>query len=110
MSRVKEGDRVRVVSRPITEQDRTVYGYYAHMKGLTGTVENIYSKDEVAVKVDIESLSKIPGDLHKDATKRMRERFTESVGEEARKQLAKEELEFVPHYMLLVRAEDLEQV
>ncbi|MBS1713552.1 MAG: hypothetical protein JST30_04370 [Armatimonadetes bacterium] len=109
MSRVKEGDRVRVVSRPITEQDRTVYGYYEHMKGLTGIVENVYGKDEVAVKVDLDCLPKIPADLHKDATRRMRERFTESVGEEARKQLSKEELEFVPHYMLLVRAEDLEK-
>ena len=110
MSRVKEGDQVRVVSRPITDQDRTVFGYYEHMKGLTGTVENIYSKDEVAVKVDLACLAKIPADLHKDATKRMRERFTESVGEEARKQLSKEELEFVPHYMLIVRSEDLEKV
>jgi hypothetical protein len=108
MAKVKEGDHVKVVRRPVTEQDRTVYGYFEHMQGVTGVVEGVYSKDEVAIKVDLDSLTKIPADVHKDATKRMRERFVENVGEEARKQLTKEELEFVPHYVLLVRSDDLE--
>ncbi len=109
MSRVKEGDRVRIVKRELTDQDRKVYGFFDHMQGLTGTVENVYSKDEVAVKIDLAVLSKIPADVHKEATKRMRERFVENVGEEARKQLSKEELDFVPHYVLLVRTDDLEK-
>ena len=110
MSKVKEGDRVRILKRALTEQDKTVYGFFEHMQGLTGVVENVCGKDEVAVKVDLECLPKIPAEVHKDATKKMREKFAETVGEEARKQLTKEELEFVPHYMLLVRADDLEKV
>lgn len=110
MAKVKEGDRVRVVTRELTEQDKKVYGFFDHMQGLTGTVENVYSNNEVAVKVELGVLPKIPADVHKEATKRMRERFSDNVGEEARKSLSKEELEFVPHYMLLVRSEDLEKV
>lgn len=110
MAKVKEGDRVKVVTRELTEQDKKVYGFYEHMQGLTGTVENVYSTDEIAVKVDLDCLPKIPADVHKAATKGMRDRFIENASEEARKQLTKEELEFVPHYMLLVRSDDLEKV
>lgn len=110
MAKVKEGDKVRVVTREITEQDRKVYGLFEHMLGMSGVVENIYSPTEVAVKVDLDCLPKIPADVHKEATKKMRERLTENVGEEARKLMTKEELEFVPHYMILVRQDDLEKI
>lgn len=110
MAKVSEGDRVRVVTRDLTDQDKKVYGFFEHMQGLTGVVENVYSQDEVAIKIDLVSLPKIPAEVHRDATRRMRERFAENVGEEARKLLSKEELEFVPHYVVLVRSDDLEKV
>lgn len=110
MAKVKEGDRVRVVKRAVSEQDKKVYGFFEHMQGLTGVVENIYSPNEVTVKVDLDCLPKVPADVHKEATRRMRERFAENVGEEARKQLTKEELEFTPHYVLLVRSDDLDKI
>lgn len=109
MSKVKEGDRVRIVTRELTEQDKKVYGFFAHMQGLTGVVENVYGKDEVAVKIDLDCLPKIPASVHKDATIKLRERFAENVSEEARRQLTKDELDFVPHYMVLVRQDDLEK-
>ncbi|MBS1724932.1 MAG: hypothetical protein JSS66_18485 [Armatimonadetes bacterium] len=108
MAKLKEGDRVRVVKRPLTEQDKTVYGFFEHMQGLTGVVENVYTTNEVAVKVDLDILPKISADVHREATKKMSDRFLKDAPEEARKQLTKEELEFVPHYVLLVRSEDLE--
>jgi len=110
MAKVKEGDRVRVVKRALTEQDKKVYGFFEHMQGLTGVVENVYSPNEVAVKIDLDCLTKVPADVHKEATKKMRERFVENVGEEARKLLTKEEIEFTPHYVLLVRSDDLDKV
>lgn len=110
MPRLKEGDRVRVVQRPITEQDSKVFMYFPHMAGMTGVVENYYNSNEVAVKIDLESLPKVPSEIHKEATKRMRKKFVESVGEEQRKKLEKEELEFVPHYMALLREADLEKI
>jgi len=107
---IKVGDSVRVLNRPLTEQDSTVHSFFQHMQGLTGVVENVYTKDEVAIKIDLECLPAIQAGVHKAATVRMREKFADSVGEEGRKGLEKHELDFVPHYMLLVREADLEKL
>lgn len=107
---IKEGDRVRVVKRPLVEQDASVHVFFEHMQGLTGTVENVYGKDEIAIKVDLECLPAIQAGVHKAATARMREKFNDSVGEEGRKGLEKSEIEFVPHYMMLLRSSDLEKI
>lgn len=105
----KEGDRVRVVTRPVTEDDREANRYFEHMAGLVGIVQNTYAKDEIAVKVDPESLTKITASVHKESTKRMREKFLNSVSEEQKRQLTAEELNFDAHYMLLCRSDDLEK-
>lgn len=105
----KEGDRVRIAVRPVTEDDRKIGNYYEHMAGLTGIVQNVYGKDEIAVKVDPESLSDVTQDVHKEATRRMREKFLANTPEEQKKQLTQEELNFDAHYMLLVKSADLEK-
>lgn len=105
----KEGDHVRVINRPVTNEDRMTNSYFEHMAGLTGTVQNIYGPNEIAVKVDVDSLSKITNDVHKESVRRMREKFLNSVSEEQKKQLTPEELNFNAHYMMLVRAVDLEK-
>jgi hypothetical protein len=110
MASIKEGDRVRVISRPLTTQDRSVLNFYDHMIGLPGTVANVYGPEEVAVQVDISALPSIPAKVHQDATGRMRKKFADSVGEEQKKALTKEELEFVPNYVILVREKDLEKI
>ena len=106
----KEGDRVRVVLRKVTGSDRSSGRYFAHMAGLTGEVTNVYSPDEVAVKVDLESLPRIQGDVHAEAVRRMRTKFLEQLSEEAKSKLTREELAFSAHYMLLCREDDLERV
>lgn len=105
----KEGDRVRIVDRPVTEDDRKNNQYYEHMVGLVGTVQNIYSDTEVAVKIDPEFMTKITAEVQKEATRRMREKFAANISEEQKKQLSKEELDFEAHYVQLVRAKDLEK-
>lgn len=110
MANWKEGERVRVVSRAVSDEDRKTMRYFEHMAGLTGVVQNVYAGDEIAVKVDLDTLSKVTSDVHAKSTLRMREKFVSSVSEEQRKHLTKEELEFVPHYMLLVQARDLEKI
>lgn len=100
---------MRVVVRNVTEDDRKKSRYFDHMGGLTGTVQNIYADDEIAIKVDQESLSKISEDVHKESTKRMQQRFSREISEEQKKQLTKEELDFQPHYVMLVHAADLEK-
>jgi hypothetical protein len=110
MAKLKEGDRVRVVRRDVTEEDRAANAYFDHMAGLTGVVQNVYGQDQVAVKVDKEQLGAIQADVHKVAVERMREKFLSSVGEEQKKSLTPEELKFSAHYMLLVRSADLERL
>jgi hypothetical protein len=105
----KEGDRVRVVTRPVTDEDRKTNRYYEHMAGLIGTVQNIYSTTEIAVKVDADCLNSVTASVQREATMRMRDKFQSNISEEQKKQLSKEELEFDAHYMQLVQSDDLEK-
>jgi hypothetical protein len=100
------GDRVQVVSRPVTEDDRKKNRYFEHMAGLTGTIQSVYA-EEIAVQVDIDALSDITADVHLTATQRMRQKFVDNVSDEQRRSLTKEELEFNCHYVLLVQGGDL---
>ncbi len=108
--KLSEGDRVRIKTREVTEEDRKTNRYFAHMAGLTGSVQNIYGEKEIAVQIEPESLSKASRDVHKEATNRMRTKFIENVSEVQRKELTKEELDFDTHFMLLVDSNDLEKV
>ncbi len=110
MLKLKEGDQVRIVTRPVTEQDRKVTKYFPHMAGLTGVIANYYNDREIAVKIDIESLGPIPRRVHTDTMNRMRAGFVDDLSEEAKKLFTKEEFAFVPNYVLLVEATDLEKV
>ena len=105
----KEGDRVRVISREVTEEDRKSNRYYEHMVGLVGTVQNIYSDTEIAIKIDPEFMTKVTADVQREATNRMREKFANNISEEQKKQLSKEEMEFEAHYVQLVQTKDLEK-
>ncbi len=109
MAKWKEGDKVKVVTRTVTEDDRKTNRYFDHMAGLVGTIQNIYGPDQIAVKVDKTTLSAIARDVNKEATMRMRTKFTNNISEEQRKQLSPEELEFDTNTMILVRGEDLEK-
>lgn len=109
MATWKEGEHVQIVTRTVTEDDRKSNRYFSHMGGLTGVVQNVYSDDEIAVKMDIPSLSKVSADVHRVSIDRMREKFIGSISEEQKKQLSAEELNFDAHYMLLVRSSDLEK-
>lgn len=109
MANWKEGDRVQIVHRNVTDEDRKKGRYYEHMGGLVGTVQNVYSKEEIAVKIDPESLSDVTRKVHKEATKRMREKFLANISEEQKKQLSSEELNFDANYVLLLQGSDLQK-
>ena len=100
---------MRIVHRKVTDEDRKKNLYYEHMAGLTGVVENVYAKDEIAVKIDQDSLSEITRNVHKEATKRMRAKFLDAVSEEQKKQLTPEELNFNANFVLLIQGADLEK-
>jgi copper chaperone CopZ len=107
--KLNEGDKVRIVTREVTPEDKKDFRYYTHMAGLTGTVQNIYGESEVAVRIDPETLNKVSRDVHKEGTQRMRAKFIQSVSEIQRKELTKEEIEFDTHFMLLCHSADLEK-
>ncbi|MBC8064212.1 MAG: hypothetical protein H7Y17_05235 [Chlorobia bacterium] len=105
----KEGDRVRVITRPVTEEDRKSNRYYDHMGGLVGIVQNVYNEAEIAIKIEPEFMTPVTAGVQKEATMRMREKFLSNISEEQKKQLNKEELEFDAHYVQLVQTKDLEK-
>lgn len=109
MSSWKEGDRIKIVHRAVTEDDRKNNTYFAHMGGLVGTVENVFAVDQIAVKIDPDSLSEVSRRVHSEATTRMREKLLASLSEEQKKQLTKEELDFHANYVLLLKSADLEK-
>ncbi len=105
----KAGERVRVVTRAVTEDDKKKNRYFEHMAGLTGTIQQVYSETEIAVEIEPASMSKVSTDVHRTATQRMREKFQGQISEEQKKQFTKEELDFDAHYVLLVQSNDLEK-
>lgn len=109
MSTWKEGDRVRVIARPVTEADRKANAYFEHMAGLVGTVQNVYGGNEIAIRVDPDSMSPVTADVHKTAVERMQNKFWKDATEEQKKQFTPEELKFNANYVLLVQANDLEK-
>lgn len=105
----KEGDRIRVVTRPATEQDKANNRYFDHMAGLLGTIQNVYENSEYAVRIDENSLSKPSKAIHKEATVRMRAKLLDGLSEVQKKELTKEELDFDVHFMLLIHGDDMEK-
>ncbi|GIV14927.1 MAG: hypothetical protein KatS3mg022_0362 [Armatimonadota bacterium] len=108
MANFKEGDRVQIVSREQTNGDIKERAYYPYMGGLRGTIYRLYSDGRAAVQVDLDSLPEVVLTRHNEAQERMKNRWIESLSEEARSRLTPEEREFHLNYVLLVRVEDLQ--
>lgn len=108
MANLKEGDRVQIVSREQTNDDIKERSYYPYMGGLRGTIYRLYSDGRAAVQVDIDSLPQTVLTRHTEAQERMKNRWIESLSEEARSRLTPEEREFHLNYVLLVRIDDLQ--
>ena len=108
MAHFKEGDRVQIVSREQTSGDIKERSYYPYMGGLRGTIYRLYSDGRAAVQVDLDSLPETVFTRHTEAQERMKNRWIDSLSEEARSRLTPEEREFHLNYVLLVRLEDLQ--
>ena len=106
----KEGDQVRVISREVTDEDRKKNRYFEHMAGLSGTVQNVYSDAEIAVRIDPASMSKITREVHTTATQRMKDKFLDGLPQEQKRNLTEDELDFKAQYVLLVQTTDLESL
>ena len=123
MAAYKSGDRVRIIYNEATrqavkdapkvkEKDKDLFTIplvYPYMDGLLGTVANVYSKDEVSVELDLETLTPVIKDVHTKSTVRIRAKFTDQASEEAKRKLTDEELNFTPHFVVLVSEADLQK-
>jgi len=108
MANLKEGDRVQIIAREQTNSDIKERSYYPYMGGLRGTIYRLYTDGRAAVQVDLDSLPEAVLSRHTEAQERMKNRWIESLSEEARARLTPEEREFHLNYVLLVRVEDLQ--
>jgi hypothetical protein len=109
MAKWKSGDRVRIVTRAVTKEDRATNSYYEHLAGLAGTVTQAYNRDEIAVKIDPDAFTPAIAQAHKEAVKRMRLKFIGGLSEEQKRKLSKEEKQFDANYVLLLHSDDLEK-
>lgn len=107
MADFKEGDRVQIVAREQTNDDIKNRSYYPYMASLKGTIYRMYNDGRAAIQIDLDSLPEAVLSRHTEAQERMKNRWIESLSEEARSRLTPEEKEFHLNYVLLVRIEDL---
>lgn len=109
MAKVKEGDRVRVVTREATEDDAKTNVYFGFYGGLTGTVSKVYNPSEVSVEIEPESLTREIRKRHEDVRDQMKTKWLDGLSEEGRSKLTEREKDFNLRYMILVKMDDLEQ-
>lgn len=109
MPTFKEGDRVRIVSRPVAPEDAKTGLYYAHYAGLPGTVRHVYADGEVAVEVDLEALPTEVRSRHSSIRDQMKTKWLEGLSEEGRSRLTEREKDFRLRYVVLVSTGDLQK-
>lgn len=120
----QSGDRVRLsvseTARPAAKEgakgkDKDLFSQplaYPYMNGLVGTVANVYSPEEISVELDLNELTPVLADVHAKSTQRIRAKLLDgsnSLSEEAKKKLTEAELNFTPHFVVLVTENDLQK-
>ena len=106
MSTFQPGDSVVVANRPQTTADVASHLYYPHYAGLTGTILKVYG-EEAAVLVDRGSLPAAILTRHEHNEKHQRQRWLDSLSDEARNKLSASEKQFALNYAILVSINDL---
>jgi len=108
MATLKEGMRVQVRARPLQDKEAQEGRYAPHLANATGTILKIYTPQEIAVDLDIESLPEAVRERHAEQQARMHERWLTSLSEEARNRLTEEEKTFRLRYVVLLSEADLQ--
>ncbi len=108
MAALKAGDRVQVVTRPVTSEDEKTQLYYEYFGGLIGTVERIYDDESVCVSIDLESLTDQMRERHLEMQENERKRWLDSLSDEMRNRLTAEQKQFKMNYNILVSKKDLQ--
>jgi ribosomal protein L21E len=103
----KQGDRVQIQDRSATAEDAKSGLFYEHFRGLTGTIQNLYSNDEVGVEIEISSLDESVAKRHAEVQEAMKTKWLDGLSEEARNRLTDKERDFRLRYTVLVQVKDL---
>lgn len=110
MKQWKTGDRVRIVTREQTAKDAKEQSYFPHFAGLVGTVTKVYAPDDVCVEIDREALPEANANRHTEIETHLRDRWLDSLSQDARSKLSEQERQFRLNYTLVVASADLEAV
>lgn len=108
MAALKAGDKVKVVTREVTAEDKKNGLYYDYFGGLTGTVDRVYDDDSICVDIDLESLTEEARDRHNAIEEAEKNKWLDSLSNEARNRLAPEHLQLRLSHMILINKNDLE--
>ena len=98
---------MKIKEREVKPDDRETNAYFAHLANLDGTVQAVYGKDEVAVRIDPECFGPVLAGVHKEAVRRMRAKFLDGLSEDQKRKLSRDEKRFAANYVVLVKSDDL---
>ncbi len=107
MPQFKEGDRVQVRAREAQGKEAQEGRYAPHLANAVGTILKIYTPQEIAVDLELESLPEAIRERHAEQQTRMHERWLSSLSDEARNRLSDEEKSFHLRYVALLAGDDL---
>ncbi|MGQ9658306.1 MAG: hypothetical protein ACUVV1_10470 [Fimbriimonadales bacterium] len=107
MPKFKEGDRVQVRARDAQGKEALEGRYAPHLANAVGTVLKVYTPQEIAVDLDLDSLPDAIRERHAEQQTRMHERWLNSLSEEARNRLTDDEKSFHLRYVALLAEDDL---
>ncbi len=102
-----EGDRIQIVTRKALADDVKSGLYYEHFGGLQGTVQKLYESGEVAIEVENEALDEVVSARHTEIQNAMKDKWLNSLSEEAKGRLTDQERDFQLRYTVLVHEKDL---
>ena len=103
----KEGDRVQIADRNATAEDIKSSLFFNYFRGLTGVVQKVYSTDEAAIEIDLDSLTEAVVARHHDVQETMKTRWLDGLSEEGRNRLTAQERDFRLRYTVLVAVKDM---
>ena len=109
MATIKAGYPVKITDRQATAQDFKSGLFFSHYRGLIGSVHKVYKNDEVAVEIETDALPEDVWKRHMQTRDQMRQRWLESLSDDARRKLTPEQKDFTLRYIVLVSTRDVEK-
>ncbi|MEI6915367.1 MAG: hypothetical protein WCL39_09570 [Armatimonadota bacterium] len=106
-TQLKEGDTVQVVDREVTANDEKTQTFFNHYRNLQGVLEKLYDDGMATVIVAVETLPEEIRVRHANLTDTAKNKWLDSLSNEARNKLTADEKQFYMRYSILLAAQDL---